>query len=174
MRKEYLEVGQIVSTHGLHGEVRVQPWCDSPAFMTQFAVFYFDGSGERAVKAENVRPHGNIAIVKLAGTDSVEQAQSLRGKVLYIRREDAQLPPGDYFIQELFGCSVIDADTGVRYGELTDVSQTGANDVWHVSAGGKEYLMPAVKEMVERVDVETGVILVRPVRGIFDGAFYED
>lgn len=174
MRKEYLEVGKIVSTHGVRGELRVQPWCDTPQFMKQFQVFYLDKQGEKPMKAESIRPHGTVVLVKLSEINSIPQAETLRGKILYIRREDAKLAEGDYFVQELCGCEVRDADSGKLYGILSEVSQTGANDVWHVKNGEEEYLMPAVKEMIAGVDIENGLIQVRPIRGLFDGEAYED
>ena len=76
-QKPYLEAGQIVGTHGVRGEVRLQPWCDSPAVLTPIKTLYFD-EGKRAVKAA-CRPHKNLALVKLAGVDTVEAAAALRG-----------------------------------------------------------------------------------------------
>ena len=96
----------------------------------------------------------------------------MRGKVLYMRRADAHLPAGQYFISELIGCDVIDADDPAkRYGTLSDVSKTGANDVWHVRADdGKEYLLPAIPPVVIETDVAQNVVRIRPLKGIFDDA----
>lgn len=174
MIKEYLEIGQIVGTHGVKGELRVQPWCDSPEFMKRFKTLYFDARGEQPIRVTACRPHGNVTLLKIEGTETVEQAQRLRGSVLFMRRAEAKLPEGDYFIQELCGCRVYDADSGLFYGELTDVSQTGANDVWHIRKDGAEYLLPAVKEVVVFVDVAQNVIKIRPMKGIFDEAVYAD
>lgn len=170
MLKEYLEIGKIVSTHGIKGEVRVDPWCDGPAFFKRFKTLYFDKDGNRSIKVLSCRPHGNIVILMLDGINSVEQAASLRNRILYMNRDDAHLPEGHYFIQDLIGCKVIDADDeSVTYGVLSDVSETGANDVWHVkSKDGKEYLLPAIPPVVIDTDVETGVVKIRPLRGIFD------
>lgn len=172
--KQFLEIGQIVGTHGVKGEVRVQPWCDSPAFITQFHTLYYDADGRQPVTVLQSRAHGNIALLRLAGVESLEQAQAMRGQVLFMRRADAKLADGAYFLQELFGCKVYDADTGVFYGELTDVSETGANDVWHITKEKAEYLLPAIREVVVQVDVAAEKILIRPMRGIFDEAVYAD
>lgn len=170
MLKEYLEIGKIVSTHGIKGEVRVDPWCDSPAFFKRFKTLYLDANGERSVKVISCRPHGNIVILLLDGVNSIEQAAAMRNKVLYMNRKDAHLPAGQYFIQDLIGCSVIDVDDEtVVYGTLSDVSETGANDVWHVKGiDGKEYLLPAIPPVVISTDVESGIVKIRPLRGIFD------
>ena len=170
MIKPYLEVGQIVSTHGIKGEVRVQPWCDSTEFLKQFKTLYFDKKGEKSVKILACRPNGNIAIMKLEGVDTVEQAATYRNKVLYMNRKDAKIAPDTYFIQDLIDCTVIDADNEeIKYGVLTDVSQTGANDVWHITAENeKEYLIPAIPPVVIDTDVIKGIIKIRPLKGIFD------
>lgn len=169
MLKQFLETGQIVSTHGIKGEVRFNPWCDSPEFMKRFRTLYFDKNGEKAVKVTACRPHGNIVILKLEGIDTVEQAQKLRGKTLYMNRKDAKLQKGDWFIQDLIGCTVYDADNNAKiYGKLTQVAQTGANDIWYIENNGKEYIIPAIKDVVIDVDVENESVYIRPLRGIFD------
>lgn len=170
MRRQYLELGKIVGTHGVRGEMRVQPWCDSPAFFQQFHTLYFSKDGEGSTKVISSRPHGNVMLLKLEGINTVEAASVLRGRVLFMNRDDADLAQGDYFIQDLIGCRVIDADTGRLYGTLTDVSTTGANDVWHVQDGsGREYLLPAIPPVVIDTDVEHEEIKIRPLKGIFDG-----
>lgn len=169
MLRRYIEAGQIVSTQGLKGEVRVQPWCDSPEFLGLFEVLYLDEKGERPIKIQKVRPHGNIAVVKMEGVDDIDTATQYRGRVLYIDREDASLPENTFFVTDLIGCDVLDADSGICYGKLSDVSVTGANDVWHVTAAdGREYLLPAIPSVVDETDPVNGRITVRPLKGIFD------
>ena len=172
MRHAFLEVGKIVSTHGIRGEVRVDPWCDGPAFLKQFKTLYYDKNGTKGVAVTACRPNGNIAILKLEGVDTVEAAAALRNKVLYMAREDAKLPENRFFIQDLIGCRVLDADAPEKqYGVLTDVSGTSANDVWHVTdANGKEYLLPAIPPVVIDTDIESERILIRPLKGIFEDA----
>ena len=96
----------------------------------------------------------------------------MRGKILYIRRSDARLPEGRYFISELIGCAVLDADDPQkRYGTLSDVSQTGANDVWHVTNdAGQEFLLPAIPSVVIETNVAENRVTIRPLKGIFDDA----
>lgn len=172
MIKQFLEIGQIVSTHGIKGELRVQPWCDTPEFMKKFKTLYFDADGKQAVRVLSCRPHGNIVILALEGVDSVEKAQSMKNRLLFMNRDDARLKKGQYFIQDLLDCTVIDADDDKKvYGVITDVSQTGANDVWHITDKDKnEYLIPAIPPVVIDTDVVSGVIRIRPMKGIFDDA----
>lgn len=170
MIKQFLEIGQIVSTHGIKGELRVQPWCDTPEFMKKFKTLYLDADGKNAARVLSCRPHGNIVILALEGVDSVEKAQSMKNRLLFMNRNDARLKKGQYFIQDLLDCTVVDADDGDKiYGVITDVSQTGANDVWHITdKNGKEYLIPAIPPVVIETDVVSGIIKIRPMKGIFD------
>lgn len=166
--KQYLETGRIVGTHGVRGMVRVQPWCDSPEFLKDFKYFYLDAEGKNRLKAEKIQPHGAVTLIAFGGIDSIEKAEALRGKTIYISRADADLPEGRYFIDDLIGCTVTDADTGAELGVIYEVSATGANDVWHIVSGGKEYLVPAVEEVIVSVDIENRSAVLRPMKGIFD------
>ncbi len=170
MIKEYLELGQIVGTHGVRGELRFNPWADSPAFAAKFKSLYTDASGDNCVKVIS-RVHGNVVLMKMDGVDTVEKAAALKNKILYMKRSDAKLPEGTWFVQELIGCHVFDADNSNEYGILSDVSETGANDVWHITGNdGKEYLLPAIKQVIIETDVAADRILIRPMKGIFDDA----
>lgn len=168
MLKKYIEAGKVVGTHGVRGEMRVQPWCDSPDFLIDFKKLYLDNSGEAHLDVVSSRVHGNICLIKADGVDTIESAESLRGKVLYIDRADAKLEEGRYFVDDIIGCTVSDAVSGVVYGKVTEVSNTGANDVWHITNGKNEYLMPNIPQFVDTVDVENEKITVTPIKGIFD------
>ncbi|NCC86831.1 MAG: 16S rRNA processing protein RimM [Clostridia bacterium] len=165
---DFLEIGQIVGTHGIKGEMRVNPWCDTPDFFISFKKLYFDKLGQNSVEIVSSRVHGNVVLLKLDGIESLEQAIGLKNKILYIKREDAKLEEGSYFVSELIGCKVKDIDTGAEYGVISEVSVTGANDVWHINNGKKEYLIPAIPDVVITTDVENGIIEIRPLKGIFD------
>lgn len=168
MIKNYLELGQIVSTHGIKGEMRFNPWCDKPEFVKKFKTLYFDKNGEKSIKVISARPHGNMVILMLQDIDTVEKAQSLKNTVLYMKRSDAHLPKGTWFVQELFDCTVIDDNNGKVLGTIVDVSETGANDVWHIKTPKGEVLIPAIKQVIVNVDVEKGEILINPIKGLFE------
>ena len=168
MKKRFLEIGKIVSTHGVRGEVKVPPWCDSAEFLTEFEELYFD-EGKTPVHIENARVHKGMAILKLDGVETMDAANTYRGKVLYMDREDVELAPGTYLIQDLIGLAVVDADTGEEYGTLSDVTQTGANDVYHIrTPQGKEYLIPAIEQVIEKTDIAGGKLLIHPLEGLFE------
>lgn len=168
MQKKYLEVGKIVGTHGVKGELRVQPWCDSAEFLMQFSTLYLN-AGETPVRVLSSRVHKKLLLMMLEGVDSVEKADLYRNQILYLNRDDVTLPAGQYFVQDLIGLDVFDADTFVYYGELTRVMRTGANDVYQItSQNHKNYLIPAVPEFIQEINLEKGKMMIRPIKGIFD------
>lgn len=166
--KKFLETGKIVGTHGIKGMVRVQPWADSGDFLKQFKYIYTDSEGKNRLEVKSAQPHGNVVLMAIKGIDSIERAETLRNTVIFIDRKDANLPKDRYFIDDLIGCTVTDADNGENLGTITDVSATGANDVWHITRAGKEYLIPAIDEVLINIDVENGKAEIRPLKGIFD------
>jgi len=168
MKSDFLEIGTITGTHGIHGEVRVNPACDSPAFFTGFDVLYWDPEGKQPVRVLSARPHKNTALLQLEGVDSIEAAGALRSRTLFFRRADARLEEGRYFVAELLGCEVFDAsDPALRYGVLSDVTETGANDVWHIETpDGKELLIPVIDDVVKTVDIDAGRIEIVMLEGL--------
>ncbi|MBQ7128632.1 MAG: ribosome maturation factor RimM [Clostridia bacterium] len=168
MKKRYIETGKVVGTHGIKGEVRVQPWADTPNFLVQFKTLYTDENGENSLKIISSRAHKNIVLMKIEGFKTIEQAETLRGKTLFIDRGDVSLEKGAYFQCDLFGCKVFDAVSGEPLGAITDVSQTGANDVWHIKKDGKEYLIPSIPDVVISVDIDNQKVVIHPLKGIFD------
>lgn len=168
MIKSYLELGQIVSTHGVKGELRFNPWCDTPDFVKQFKTLYFDNKGEKSIKVISARPHGNMVILMLDGVDDMDKARALKNKVLYMKREDAKLSKDVWFRQELFDCKVFNNETGAELGVITDVSETGANDVWHIKTANGEVLIPAIKDVVVSVDIVEGIIKINVLKGLFE------
>ncbi len=167
MKKRFLECGKIVATHGLRGEVKVLPWCDGPETLVPIKTFYLDG-GNTPKRAERCRIQKNMVLLKLEGVDTPEAAQALRGRVLWLDREEDTLEEGQYYIQDLIGLTVEDADTGERYGTLRDVTETGANDVYHVAfPDGRVQLVPAIPQVIAKIDIDGGKMLIRPLEGLF-------
>ena len=167
MKKQVLETGRIVGTHGVRSEMRVEPWCDSPAFLADLPRLYWKG-GE-PLRFSSMRVHKNIVILKAEGVDSIEQAEACRGRILYLDRADVPLGENDYFVQDLLGCRVLDADSGRYYGSVCEVSATGANDVWHMKdEEGTVRLVPAIPDVLVSVDTEGETILIRPLPGLFE------
>ncbi len=166
--KKYLEIGKVVGTRGLKGEVKIETWCDTPDFIKKFGKFYLD-NGKKELKVISIKINKSIAIALIDGFDSIEKAEVLRGKILYIDRDDVKLEKGRYFIQDLIGLSVIDIDNKKEYGKISQVLQTGANDVYEVEdEKGKKYLVPVIPDVVIKIDVENSKVYIRPIKGIFE------
>lgn len=163
MKLEFIEVGRIVNAHGIRGEVRVQPMGQEPAFLTRFKTFYLDG---QALCPTAVHVHKSLVLMKLPGVEDMNAALELKGRVLSIRRSDAQLPEGEAFDEELLGLEVKSADTGEVLGELTAVTPYPAHKVYTVR-GAREYLIPAVPSVfIASVDLDANVMTVHIWEGM--------
>lgn len=168
MKKEFLEAGKIVGTHGVAGMVRIQSWCDSNEFFCKFKKLFLNENGIGEIIVSSSKPHGNVVIAKIKGYDSIDAAETLRNKVVYVNRNQMNLEKGAYLIQDLIGCSVFDIDSGAFLGKISDVSKTGANDVWHIENDGREYMIPKIDDIVKLVDIDNEKVLIKPIKGIFD------
>ena len=166
MKKEYLEAGKIVTTHGIKGEVKIMPYTDTPELLCEFERLFI-GREKTELYIERSRVSKNMVIAKIEGIDTVEAAEKYRNKLLYMHRDALELDENTYFIQDLIGMEVKDADTDFVYGKITDVLQNGANDVY-VIEGDREYLVPAIPDVVISTDIESDLMIIRPLEGLFD------
>ena len=166
MKKEYLEAGKIVTTHGIRGEVKIMPYTDTPELLCEFDRLFM-GKDKAEIYIDRARVAKNMVIAKIEGIDTVEAAEKYRNKVLFMHRDDLELDEYTYFIQDLIDMEVKDADSGFVYGKITDVLQNGANDVY-VIKGDREYLVPAIPDVVISTDIDSNIMLIRPLEGLFD------
>ena len=162
MKNKFLEAGQIVNTHGVQGEVKIVPWCDSPEFLCQFDVLYIDG---QPVRIRSSRVHKGNVLATLEGISDVNAAMTLKGKTVSIDRTGVVLPEGRHFIADLMGLEVIDDATGEKLGVVADVLTPPAHEVYVVK-GEHEYMIPAVDEFLAETNVEGGYIKVRLIEGM--------
>lgn len=167
MKKEFLEAGKIVTTHGIRGEVKIMPYTDTPELLAEFDRLFM-GRNKDAVTIVRSRVFKNMVIAKIDGVDTPEDAEKLRNKLLYMHRDDLELGEDTYFIQDLIGMEVRDADSDELYGVIDDVMQTGANDVYVVKSADKELLVPAIADVVISTDIDGNVMTIRPLDGLFD------
>lgn len=158
MKVEFLEAGQIVTTHGIKGDVKVLPWSDGPDFLMDFKRVRIGGN-EYAV--ENCRVQKTCNLMKLRGVDTVEAAQLLNGKTVEVYRCDA--PADLIFVSELIGVQV-KADNEVL-GKIVDVLDYPGNKVYVVE-GKHTYMIPAVKEFVLSTDIDAGIMQVKIIEGM--------
>ncbi len=163
MKLEAIQVGRIVNAHGIRGEVRVQPRDADPYFLTQFKTFYIDG---KPVTPTANHVHKSVVLMKLPGVDDMDAALALKEKIVYVRREDAGLPEGEWFDDELLGLMVYDTKTGDELGELVAVEPYPAHKVYTVK-GKKTYLIPAVKgAFIESIDMDANRMEVHVWEGL--------
>lgn len=156
-----MEAGQIVNTHGVRGEVRIQPWADEADFLTRFRRFYIDAA---EVKVRSCRVHKQMCIASLAGVEDVSAAMALKGKVIFINRDDVRLPAGTVFLQDILGARVVD-ETGAEIGVLEDVIPEPAASVLVVK-GEREFLIPDVPAFVLKKDADACIVTVRLIDGM--------
>ncbi len=169
--KQYLEAGQAVTTHGVLGEIKLYPWCDSAETLKSVKTLYLDPNGEKPVEITSVKTIKNMNILKLKDCDTIEQARLYIDRVFYVDRADIPLPKGRYFISDLIGLAVLHADTGERLGTISEITNNGAHDVYHITLeNGDLRMVPAVPVFVPKVDVEGGAVYLRPIEGMLSDA----
>lgn len=154
--------GEFVAPHGVRGEIRLYPYSDQPEqYLSQRSFLLEDG---RKLAVTDIRSHKRVYVVKIAGIDSVEAAETLRGEKIYTLREDLPpLPEGEYFHIDLIGLEAIHGETEESLGEIINVISTGANDVLVVrSPNEKEILYPFIREVIQKVDLPEGRIVLLP------------
>ena len=166
--KQFIEIGEVVTTQGLNGVLKVYPWADSPSLFEQLDCLYTDENGIDSLQVLQVRIQKNMVFLKIENVSSVEIARRLIGKTLYCKREAIPLPEGRYFVQDLIGLKVTDANSGAIYGTVAEITNTGASDVYHIkSENGEIFLFPAAQEFLEEINIEKGCITVKPIEGMF-------
>lgn len=158
MKLQFLEAGEIVTTHGVRGEVKVLPWGDSPDFLMEFDRVRIDGVD---YKMESCRIQKTCNLVKLKGVDTMEAAQAMHGKTVEVYRDDA--PEGLIFAAELIDMDVY--ANGKLIGKIADVLDYPGNKVYVVK-GQHEYMIPAVKEFVLSTDLDANVMQVKLIEGM--------
>ena len=158
MRLQYIEAGEIVTTHGVRGEVKVLCWLDAPEMLCEFDRCRIDG---KDYEMESVRVQKTCNLVKLSGVDTMEDAQKLQGKVLELYRED--IDDEVIFAAELIGVQVIAEDTCI--GTIQEVLDYPGNQVY-VVRGEHEYMIPAVKQFILSTDMENNTMQVRLIEGM--------
>lgn len=168
MQKEFIEIGKIVGIHGVHGTVKLEPWCDSAKEAAAFDNYYLGESRDKVLKKTRSAVQKNMVRLWLEGIDTVEKANALRGKVLFVLREDLQLEDGKYLICDIIGCKAVDNESNMEYGIVSDVFNTGANDIWEITNNGKSYLVPVIESVLKKVDIENKTVYITPMKGIFD------
>ena len=159
-----IKVGKIVSAVGIKGEVKVYPYTDYPQRFEELDCVY---AGDEKLQIEKVRYQKNVVIVKFSGSYDRNREEALKDRFLTIDRENLrELDEDEYFIFDLIGLVAVDQE-GRRLGTVSDVIQNTAQDLYEITAdGGAKYLIPAVREFVTEIDLNHGIMKIKPIEGL--------
>ena len=157
MRKSFIDAGEIVTTHGVRGEVKILTWLDAPEMLCEFERCRIDG---KEYKMESCRVQKTCNLLKLQGVDSMEAAQAMRGKILQLYRED--ISDDVIFGDELIGVEVF--SEGKKIGAITEVLDYPGNSVYVIDKGA--YMIPAVKEFILSTDIDKNEMRVKLIEGM--------
>ncbi len=172
--EQYLEAGKIVNTHGVHGDVKVESWCDSPGVLAKLPALYLrEGTDMRACKIEKASLFKGMVLCHLAGCDTMEDAIRLKNRTVYASRSDLPLKEGAFFVADLIGLPVYDQNTGRLLGKLHDVMANGGRELYEIDTNNGMVLVPAVPAFVCKIDLEQGIFLT-PIEGMFSEPAEED
>lgn len=169
MNQEQFTIGKIVNTHGIKGELRIMPTTDDPKRFSKLKTVAIERNKDLTTyDIESVRYHKNFVLLKLKGIEDMTTAEQLKGSSIKIHRKDSlPLDKDEYYILDLFGLQVYTEEE--RYlGELVDIIATGSNDVYIVKKqdSTKELLLPAIKQVIKKVDIENQKITVHLLEGL--------
>ena len=166
--EQFLQVGVIASTHGVRGEVKVYPTTDDVKRFKKLKNVILEGKRENLnLEIEQVKFFKNMVILKFKGYDNINDIEMYKGCSLLVTRENAvKLKPGEYFICDLIGLDVWE-ESGNYLGKLTEVIQTGANDVYVVQMENeKEVLIPNIKDCIISISLEENKMIVHLLEGL--------
>ena len=170
MEDGLLVIGKIVNTHGIQGKLRVNSYAESPEIFTSQKFFYLKDEKEGFKKYEitNVEPHKNIILLKFDGISSINEAEKLVGTSIFIEKSKLlPLSEDEYYWFEIIGLKVF-TDEGTFLGKVEGILQTGSNDVYVIRNKKKEYLIPAIAEVVTNIDVIKKIMIIHPLEGLFE------
>ena len=169
MKKEYLECAKVLTAHGVRGALKLEVYCDSVKVLTsQKRIFTLEGGEYKEHRVINASGMGEYALMSIEGIDTREAAQGAKGRILYLHRSDIPLKKGAMLLADMIGLPVIDFDTGVRYGVISNVSDAVRGMIYTINTDdGKEVLFPSNREFVKEIDAERGMF-IHTIPGFFD------
>lgn len=169
MAEDYIVVGKILNTHGRDGAVRVLPLTDYPQrFKVKSRVYVSLKGSRKLMSIEGYFPHQKYVIIKFEEIPDMNTAEKIKGGILEITRDELfPLPENTYYIFDIIGLTVSDKKRG-SLGTITEVLQTGANDVYVVGTGARPLLVPAIKQVVKEIDLPGRLMLVDLPDGLAD------
>lgn len=170
MKNQYLECGKIINTHGIAGGLKAESWCDSAAVLAGLSrVYWKDEEGLHALKVLKASVFREFVIFSFEHIDDIDTAEKFRGKVLLADRDDLKIGEGSFFVADLIGLSVLDADSGKKYGVMKDVIRLGGSELYVVDTPAGERMIPNVPQFIAYTDLDRG-IFVTPIPGLLEDA----
>ena len=166
--QEYFEIGQIVNHFGIKGMVKVMPYTDDITRYDELKEIYVVQKNKKTkYEIEEIKYHKNMVLAKVKGIDTMDSAEMLKQSSVQIERKDAiKLEKDTYFIVDLIGLKVVTDDNN-ELGNLIDIYNTGSNDIYVVKDElGKQVLLPAISEVIKKIDIENKTITVHLVKGL--------
>jgi len=166
--EKYIAIAKFTKTQGLKGELRAQTYCDDPHILEEFKQLYL-GENKTPIKISLHGIRKGFVILWVEDIDNIVAAENLIGEFLYVLREDFQLPENTWFIADLIGLTVVDADNGEVYGKVEEILQTAPKDVYVIMTEDRRQLMfPSIPEVLIDTDIAAGIIKIRPLEGLFN------
>jgi len=160
----FLQAGEIVNTFGVHGELKINPWTDSPAFLANIKTFFIN---DKPIKLVSSRVHKNYLLVTLEGINDFDSAIKLKNKIVYISRDDVHLEDGRFFIADLIGLRAVDYENENEIGVISDYLSRPANDVYVIiTENQNEILIPAIPQFVKEINQKAGYIKFHLLEGL--------
>lgn len=170
MRPGLIALGKVVRAQGLKGELKVFSYLDIPWGLQALKGLYIrlEGTNHVYMEVERVRRQGSFFFIKFRGLDNPTSARTLVGSEVLIPREEAPpLPQDTYYYYDIIGLRVVNGE-GRGLGQVRGIFPTPANDVYVIKKGGKEWLLPATKEIIQEVDLERGLLRVHLIEGLIE------
>ena len=166
--EKYIECGKIINTHGCHGGVKLDSWCNFPEELASLKkLFILKNGAFEKIKVKKTSVFKQFVLAELDGVNDMDAAMALKNTVVYASRDDFELEEGEFFIADLIGVKVIDASDGTVYGQVSDIINRGASDIYVVDTTNGERMIPAVDEFIDRIDIKEG-IFVNTIPGLLD------
>ena len=167
-KQPYIECAKIVNTHGCHGGVKLESWCNTPEELESLSRIYLkNGASYVEYKIQKASVFKQFVLMDLEGIHTMDDALRLKNRICYALREDFSLEEGEYFIADMIGVNVTDAENGKVYGKVADIINRGASDIYVVDTPSGERMIPAVDEFIVKANVTEGVF-VKVIPGLLD------
>ena len=168
-KNTYIECGKIINTHGCKGGLKLESWCNTPDDLAGMKKIFLLKDGEyQKHKVLRASVFKQFVLFELDGISDMDTAISLKNHTVYADRKDFELEEGEYFIADVIGLRVIDVDSQKEYGVLSEVINRGASDIYVVKTENGEAMIPVVDEFIKKVDIQSGILLIKPIEGMFN------